>query len=131
MAKLDLAAVQGPMQAEVRLDGGRISLRLAGTADMRSTTALHLFLTKLHMEAQRIDASQVQVDLRHLEFMNSSCFKEFVTWISDVRESAGSSYRIEFLSNPEILWQRRSLHALCGFADDLVTVTTEKTAAKP
>jgi len=31
-------------------------------------------------------------------------------------------YRIRFLSNPSILWQRRSLHALSCFAAELITI---------
>ena len=33
-------------------------------------------------------------------------------------------YRIRFLSNTEMLWQRRSLHALQCFASHLISVET-------
>jgi hypothetical protein len=68
---------------------------------------------------------EVQIDLRELEFMNSSCFKSFVSWISEVSELTSGHYRIRFLSNPSILWQHRSLHALSCFAAELVTIEVE------
>ena len=121
---LDLPAMPaGPLQAEVSLLGRTIRLRLAGNADMRVTYSLHLFLTRLHAEARRHAVAEVEVDLHSLEFMNSSCFKNFVTWINEVGESVKEQqYKIRFVSNPSLLWQRRSLHALCGFAKDLITV---------
>ena len=125
MATLDIPTLDGPLRAEATLAPDNIRLRLAGNADMRSMSPLHLFLTRLHTEARRLRVGEVIVDLRELEFMNSSCFKNFVTWITDVRESmVESQYKIRFLSNPELLWQRRSLHALCGFAKELITVDT-------
>ncbi len=55
--------------------------------------------------------------------MNSSCFKSFVTWIGEVQDlQPDKQYRIHFRSNPEMLWQRRSLHALRCFAVDLITI---------
>ena len=57
--------------------------------------------------------------------MNSSCFKSFVTWISDVSElEPDKQYKIRLLSKPEMHWQRRSLHALRCFAVDLISIET-------
>jgi hypothetical protein len=80
---------------------------------------------KLHKEAVRLSASKVIVDFRELEFMNSSCFKIFVAWLAQVRDlEATQQYRIHLLSNPNLLWQRRSLAALSCFAVDLVAIET-------
>jgi hypothetical protein len=46
----------------------------------------------------------------------------FVSWIGEVSDLTAGQYRIRFLSNPSILWQRRSLHALSCFAAELVTI---------
>lgn len=63
------------------------------------------------------------VDLTRLEFMNSSCFKSFVAWIEQVQNlDPSEQYRIQFLSDPNMHWQRRSLKALSCFAADLITV---------
>ena len=126
MPTLDVPGLaDGPLRAEATLRGGTLSLTLTGNADMRVMSQLHLLLTRIHHEAQRLGLKEVAVDVRGLEFMNSSCFKNFVTWINEVRESvADTQYRIRFLSNPDLLWQRRSLHALCAFAKELITVET-------
>ena len=63
------------------------------------------------------------VDVRELEFMNSSCFKSIVSWLTSIMElPPPEQYKVHFLSNPERLWQRRSLHALRSFALMLVTI---------
>ena len=63
------------------------------------------------------------IDFERLEFMNSSCFKNFVAWINRVQEmEARSRYQIRFVSNPGLHWQKRSLSALQCFAVDLVQI---------
>jgi hypothetical protein len=53
----------------------------------------------------------------------SSCFRSFVSWLSDVQDLPPDQQdRIRRRSNSAMLWQRRSLHALKCFADDLVQV---------
>ncbi len=74
-------------------------------------------------ESQRAAVPEVVVDLHALEFMNSSCFKCFITWIVAVRRlPPDQSYRIRFVSNPAMHWQRRSLHAISYFGGELVTI---------
>jgi hypothetical protein len=104
---------------------GTISVRLAGTADTEIRANLDQFVQQLHAEAVRVGAANVAVDLRELEFMNSSCLKVFVTWLAKLRDlEASKQYRIQIRSNPQLLWQRRSLAALSCFAADLVTIET-------
>jgi hypothetical protein len=63
------------------------------------------------------------VDFRELEFMNSSCFKCFVTWLGIVQDLEPTrQYKIVFASNRELHWQRRSLNALRCFAMGVVTI---------
>ncbi len=104
-------------------DGDALVVRMAGTADMRAMEPLDRYLRSAHAEALRLRVPQAVVDLRPLEFMNSSCFKTFVTWIESVVEApAESRYKIRFLSSPERGWQKRSLTALSYFAPDLITI---------
>jgi hypothetical protein len=92
---------------------------------MGAKEGLDGLLPRVHEEALRRSAAEVVVDFRKLEFMNSSCFKSFVTWISEVQELAPEKqYRLRLLSSPEMHWQRRSLHALRCFAVDLISVET-------
>ncbi|MDB5220152.1 MAG: hypothetical protein JWO86_8079 [Myxococcaceae bacterium] len=96
---------------------------LVGDANMNAVDELGQALGVVHGRALAAGATEVVVDLRQLEFMNSACFKKIVTWITRVEEvEASARYRIRFLSNATIHWQRRSLHALQMFAIDLVAV---------
>ena len=107
-----------------REDSGLVA-KLSGTADLRVTDSVEAILTRVHQQALELGIPEVQMDLRELEFMNSSCFKSFVSWISEVSDLTSGQYRIRFLSNPSILWQRRSLHALSCFAAELVTIEAQ------
>ena len=111
--------------ATAALTGATLSLKLTGNADMNAKESLDALLPRVHEESMRSSAAEVVVDFRELEFMDSSCFKSFVTWISEVQELAEEKrYRIRLLSRPEMHWQRRSLHALRCFAVDLITIET-------
>lgn len=112
-----------PFTAQITEELSAVHMRLAGDANMNAVEGLGKFLTEVHAVAILRRASEVVVDLRQLEFMNSACFKKVVTWITRVEEvEADSRYRIRFRSNPKIHWQRRSLHALQMFAIELVSV---------
>ena len=109
--------------AEAQGSGPTFQIKLVGNADLNVKTQLDRFITAVHEEARRTAVEQVVVDLRGLEFMNSSCLKSFVWWISTVQDlEPGPSYRITFLSSPSMYWQRRSLNALACLATDLVSV---------
>jgi len=124
VSDLNLPTVsQGDFAIEAERDGQAIVVRFIGNADLRAREPLQNMLVALHAEAVRAGTQKVVVDFHRLEFMNSSCFKSFVSWIGEVHDlSAEQQYRIHFLSNPEMLWQRRSLHALRCFAVDLITI---------
>jgi hypothetical protein len=116
--------VQQAAELRARLTHEKSALvaKLSGTADLRVTDSIEAILTRVHQKALELAVSEVQMDFRDLEFMNSSCFKSFVSWIGEVSDLTAGQYRIRFLSNPSILWQRRSLHALSCFAAELVTI---------
>jgi len=115
----------GVMSAEGSLRDNTLSVLFAGTADSLSRSELETFVKQLHSEAVRLAVPTVAIDLRELEFMNSSCFKVFVSWLAQLRDlETSKQYRIKIRSNPSLLWQRRSLAALSCFAVDLVTIET-------
>lgn len=121
LPKLDVPV----LSTEAALADSVMTVRFRGTADVEAKPALDHYVAALHEESCRISASKVVVDFRELEFMNSSSFKTFVTWLSQVQElPTDKQYRIHFLSNPSMHWQRRSLAALSCFAVDLVTIET-------
>ena len=87
--------------------------------------ALDMLLDRIHAESRRLGIKEVQIDLRQLEFMNSSCFKSFVSWITNIQEmDADRQYKVTFLSNPNMHWQKRSLHALSCLANEIVTINS-------
>lgn len=110
-------------QAAALHDGSGISVRLTGNADVRVMAPLDAMLRTLCAELERVPVPEVVVDMRNLQFMNSSCFKSFVTWLGQVQElEPQKQYRIRFLSDANKHWQRRSLSALSCFAVDLVKI---------
>lgn len=114
----------GELSAEVTAGAdARVILTMRGTADNQTECVLGELLGRVHAETQRTAATAVTVDIRALEFMNSSCFKSFITWIVAVRRlSAEQRYDITFISSAALHWQKRSLHALSYFGGDLVRV---------
>lgn len=115
-------AVSG-FTTKAKFAGGIVTLTMDGTADVRAIEPLATLMPQVHAAAVKAGAKEVVVDLLALEFMNSSCFKAMLSWIAQLRDVApAEQYKIRFLSNPTMHWQRRSLHALSCFATDLVTV---------
>jgi anti-anti-sigma factor len=121
-----IATVSEPdFNAAVSNNNGVMVISLTGNADLNVKNQLDSFLVAVHEEARRQAVSDVEVDVRKLEFMNSSCLKSLVGWISRIQdEPAGKQYRVLFRSSPQLFWQRRSLHALSCLASDLVSVQT-------
>jgi hypothetical protein len=106
---------------EPSLEADRLRVAFSGTGDMSAISEFNDYLKKVHEEAQRLSVSEVTCDLRRLTFMNSSCFKAFVTWIDTVKNDA-RPYRIRLLADPTMHWQRRSLEALRRLAMGVVHV---------
>ena len=112
--------------ADATYAGSAITASLKGNADYAALDALEMLLTRVHAEARRLAITDAVIDLRGLEFMNSSCFKSFVTWITDIQElDTAAQYKVRFVSNPNMHWQKRSLHSLRCFAVELITVTEQ------
>ena len=113
------------LKARATSEGGATTVSFAGTADSRSMTAIDSLLSGLHAVMLSDKINEVTVDFRDLEFMNSSCFKAFVSWIGKVQDlPAAEQYRIVFRSDDGKHWQRRSLGALSCFAVDLIRIET-------
>jgi hypothetical protein len=121
----EVVAVKGDdFAATATHEGSAITAKLAGNADYAALDAMEMLLDRTHAEAKRLRVGEVIVDLQQLEFMNSSCFKCFVSWITEIQELAqAEQYKVRFLSNANLHWQKRSLHSLRCFAVELITVT--------
>ena len=112
--------------ASATRDGTVISAWLKGSADYSASDALDTLVNGIHADAQRAQVTEVALDLRELEFMSSSCFKCLVSWITTIQElEASQQYKVRILSNPDLHWQKSSLHTLRCFAAELITVTEQ------
>jgi len=126
MSELRLPTKDSVLQASAEHSGDVITLILSGTADSTTRDEFADMVADVHSLASGKHASEVCVDLRDLEFMNSSCLKSLVSWVQYIRDlSAEQRYQLRLVSNPERRWQRRSLAALSCFAVDLVTIQTD------
>jgi hypothetical protein len=116
----------GEITADAVADGAGVRIMLQGSADSRAMEKISELLSHAHDEAVRRKSAELVVDFRALEFMNSSCFKAFVTWIDRVQGlTEDAQYKIRFLSDNKKHWQHRSLGALSCFAADLIRVETK------
>lgn len=109
-------------RARLTRDGGVIHIAMTGTADSDTKPALDAMFARVHDVAIKSFVRTVSVDLRNLEFMNSSSLKAFLTWFRTLREiGATPPYKVELRTSPDVYWQRRSIQALVSFAPDHVT----------
>lgn len=96
-----------------RREGSRLVVEFSGSVEHKSHDELQAFFRRLHAEAQRVVATQVTLDVRQLEFVDSSCFNVFVVWIDSLNRLAPLvRYRIRFLRDPNRRWQIRGFDAL-------------------
>lgn len=120
--ELQLAPAHVPgFTCEPTLVQGRLAIKFAGTGDVAAIELLAVYLKRVHAEVERLGLSEVSCDFRQLLFMNSSCFKAFVVWIDTVKNAA-RPYRIRFLTDPEMHWQKRSFEALRRLATSVVSL---------
>jgi hypothetical protein len=101
-------------------------LRLRGTL---SSTAARLefkqLLDALHARLTETRPSRFVVDVRLLDFVDSSAIRSFRDWIS---RAASARYRLVFHTDPNITWHRLSFGVLQSLAPTWVEVTDEVTA---
>jgi hypothetical protein len=124
----EVVSVKGDdFAGSARHEGTSLEVLLRGNADYAALDALDMLLERMHSESRRLGIKEVVIDLRQLEFMNSSCFKSFVSWITNIQElDAEHQYKVKFLSNPSMHWQKRSLHSLRCFAVELISVSEQQ-----
>jgi hypothetical protein len=118
-----ISVTRDDFSAGATRDGASIIAWLKGTADYAALDDVDLLLSRVHAEATRHKVKETVIDLRQLEFMNSSCFKSFISWVTDIQDlSEAVRYKVRLLSNPNLHWQKRSLHSLRCFAIELITI---------
>jgi hypothetical protein len=124
MMTIDVPVIETEeLRSEATYVAPGVNVRLVGSAESSAMAPLGDLLGRLHGEAVRLAVREVTIDMRELEFMNSSCFKAFVSWVGELRDmDPGRQYRIRFLSDEHKHWQRPSLGTLRSVAADLVQI---------
>lgn len=71
------------------------------------------FLSELHENIIENGIKEMKVDIRKLDFLNSSGIKELVVWVMKINEEdENKKYRINFICNDNLNWQRSSISTL-------------------
>ncbi len=123
MAELNLPHIVESGFALVPVQADPPQIRFTGNGDSEAVGPLARYLRQLHTELLGNHCTTVSVDLRELYFMNSSCLKNFVSWIYKV-DTEGKPYEITLMANARLQWQQRSLATLQRLAPKIVTIST-------
>ncbi|WP_242345822.1 hypothetical protein [Anaeromyxobacter terrae] len=104
------------------VEGPRVVFR--GTiSTVNPAVILNPFVDAVHGELAKLGRRRIRVDLRELEFCNSSGFKAFIHWIERIASlPEAQRYTLHFLSNPVRKWQRTSLLALSCYGVNSVSI---------
>ncbi|MFZ5889516.1 MAG: hypothetical protein ACOY0T_00460 [Myxococcota bacterium] len=108
---------------EARLEEDKATLRLSGTGDMLAVEPLKQCLKALQAELAYQHLSRLDVDIRSLYLMNSSCIKAFVSMIYAL-QTAERELTIEFVVDKNLSWQARAIAPLERMAPELVRVSS-------
>ena len=97
-------------------------LKLGGTGDLAAVGPLKECLTQVRSDVEGLALDRVQVDIRGLYLLNSSCIKTFVRFVYLI-QTEGPPCTVDFQVNPNLGWQARALAPLQRMAPDIVTIT--------
>lgn len=95
-------------------------LRLGGS--LSTTTGqseFRRFLEALHPKIVSAQVGTFAVDVRGLNFVNSSAIRIFVDWISKATQAR---YRLAFRTDSAVTWHRLSFSVLKSLAPDTVDI---------
>ncbi len=106
------------LEARASLRADVLEVQLFGMAEARCATSFGAFIDSVHLEAGRLHANEVLVDLTQLEFFSSACFNKLVGWLICLQGDTRGSYRVRFRASSARTWQARSLQALSCFSVD-------------
>ena len=117
------ALAESNLAIEPSLESEALVLKLHGSCDAFAVTPLGSYLGCVFAEMDRLASTQVTFDIRGLCLLNSSCLKQFITFLHKLRSlEGGSSYAVTFLVDPKRGWQTRALAAFVRMWPDIVSV---------
>lgn len=103
-----------------RLNGDTLHVSMSGAVEMRDPgDVLNPYWTLVDEEARRSNLKVVELDVRDLNFMNSSGILTLVRWITRCK-SHGDGYRLVLQYDRNVTWQRSSIPTLAKLAPNVV-----------
>ena len=111
------------LEIEPSLDPDGLRFELRGSCDAFAVAPLGNYLTRVFAEMERQGATQVTFDIRGLSLLNSSCLKQFITFLHGLRSlHPPTKYAVDFLVDAKLGWQARALAAFVRMCPDIVSV---------
>ena len=104
------------------MENGILRLVMAGAVEMRDPGGvLNPYWTRVDDTARAQQMKRVEVDLRDLNFMNSSGILTLVRWITRAKgHPAGAGYTLVLQYDRNVTWQRTSVPTLAKLAPNVV-----------
>jgi hypothetical protein len=120
---LKVLAVALPEVANVKVAFTSDGLLLSGSITSKEPDrSLGTFFRAVHEAALADGVSGLKVDVRGLSFVNSSAIRLFIDWAIWVSQPKRTSYKLFFVRNPTVTWQRVSFPAIAQLAAEHVTI---------
>jgi hypothetical protein len=102
-----------------RFEGGRLVLE--GTMATQNPAAdLGPFLKAFHQAIVQDRLPEMVVDVTKLTFVNSSAIRLFVDWTTWIRKEETSPYRLAFVTDAALTWQKTTFPVLKNLAPSVV-----------
>ena len=103
-----------------RLEGDTLHISMSGAVEMRDPgDVLNPYWTLIDEEARRRNLKLVELDVRDLNFMNSSGILTLVRWITRCK-TREDCYRLVLQYDRNVTWQRASIPTLAKLAPNVV-----------
>lgn len=105
-----------------RMENGVLRVAMSGAVEMRDPgVVLNPYWNGLDEEVRRRGIKRVEVDMRDLNFMNSSGILTLVRWVTRVKGE--KPYHIDLQFDRNVTWQRTSVPTLAKLAPEIVSAT--------
>ncbi len=103
-----------------RVEAETLRVSMSGAVEMRDPgDVLNPYWTLIDEEARRRNLQTVELDVRDLNFMNSSGILTLVRWITRCK-SQDQPYRLILRYDRNVTWQRTSIPTLAKLAPNVV-----------
>jgi hypothetical protein len=107
-----------------RLEGDVLQVAMSGAVEMRDPgSVFNPYWNSLDDEVLRRGVKRVVLDLRNLNFMNSSGILTLVRWVTRAKGHGNKPYTIDLRYDRNVTWQRTSVPTLAKLAPEIVTAT--------